>query len=165
MFGESVFALIPDHEVRAAKLTNRSQMRGSSTWDTTRVSFDSCTNRHRSSLPRLKPICSVSTPARNSAKSRLAVRLPFIAPCSLQIHPSRSCPFGGRANISQRVCLHTPGLRFPLEDRTMLRTAMVHALTKEMGLAQMRHLSLSSRNPSAHISTSLHSTLIVEPDL
>ena len=34
-------------------------------------------------------------------KSRLAVRMPFIAPGSLQIHPSRSCPFGGRANISQ----------------------------------------------------------------
>ena len=70
-------------------------MRGSSTWDTTRVSFDSCTNRHRSSLPRLKPMCSVSIPARNSVKSRLAVRMPFIAPCTLQIHPSR------RANISQ----------------------------------------------------------------
>ena len=34
-------------------------------------------------------------------KSRLAVRMPFIAPCSLQIHSSRSCPFGGPANISQ----------------------------------------------------------------
>ena len=76
-------------------------MRGSCTWDTTPVSFDSCTNRHRSSLPRLKPTCSVSIPARNAAKSRIAVRMPFIAPCSLQIHPSRSCPFGGRANISQ----------------------------------------------------------------
>ena len=61
----------------------------------------SCTNRHRSSLPRLKPMCSVSIPARNSVKSRLASRMPFIAPRSLQIHPSRSCPFGGRANISQ----------------------------------------------------------------
>ena len=46
-------------------------------------------------------MCSVSIPARNSVKSRLAVRMPFIAPCSLQIHPSRSCPFGSRANISQ----------------------------------------------------------------
>ena len=46
-------------------------------------------------------LCSISIPARNSVKSRLAVRMPFIAPCSLQIHPSRSCPFGGRANISQ----------------------------------------------------------------
>ena len=45
--------------------------------------------------------CSVSFPARNSVKSRLAVRMPFIAPCSLHIHPLRSCPFGGRANISQ----------------------------------------------------------------
>ena len=41
-------------------------------------------------------MCSVSTPARNPVKSRLAVRMPFIAR-----HPARSCPFGGRANISQ----------------------------------------------------------------
>ena len=79
---------------RFKNLFHQAPLRGSSTWDTTRVSFDSCTNRHRSSLPRFKPMCSVSTPARNSVKSRLAVRMPFIAPCSLQIHPSRSCPFG-----------------------------------------------------------------------
>ena len=39
----------------------------------------------------------------------------------------------------------------------MLHTATVHALTMEMGLARIRHLSLSRRNPSAHISTSIDS--------
>ena len=38
----------------------------------------------------------------------------------------------------------------------MLHTAIVHALTMEKVSAQIRHLSLSSRNPSAHISISLH---------
>ena len=52
---------------------------------------------------------------------------------------------------------HTQYLQFPLEDRTMLRTATVHALTMEIGLAQIRHHSLSSRNPSVHIAILLHS--------
>ena len=49
-------------------------------------------------------MCSVSVPARNSVKSRLAVRMQFIAPRSLQVHPSRPCLFGGRTNISQEEC-------------------------------------------------------------
>ena len=110
------------------------QMRGSSTWDTTRVSFDSCTNRHRSSLPRLKPMCSVSFPARNSVKSRLAVRMPFIAPCSLQIHPSRSCPVGGRANISQdeSACMkaHT---RSPVSTRRSNHAAYSNSPSTDSG--------------------------------
>ena len=44
--------------------------------------------------------------------------MPFIAPRSLQIHPKRSCPFGGRANISQgeSACMkaHT---RSPISTR------------------------------------------------
>ena len=67
--------------------------------------------------------------------------------------------------MSLHAWKHTPGLQFPLEDRTMLHTAIVHALTMEMGFARIRHLSLSSRNPSAHISTSLPSPSIVEPNL
>ena len=63
-------------------------------------------------------MCSVSIPARNSVTSRLAVRMPFIAPCSLQIHPSRSCPLKGRANIShdESACMkaHT---RSPVSTR------------------------------------------------
>ena len=68
-----------------------------------RVSFDSCTKRQHPSLPRLKPMCSVSIPARNSVKSRLGVRMPFIAPCRVQVQPSRSCPFGGRTYVSEEV--------------------------------------------------------------
>ena len=63
-------------------------------------------------------MCSVNFPARNYVKSRLPIRMPFIVPCSLQIHPSGSCPFGGRANISQdeSVCMkaHT---RSPVSTR------------------------------------------------
>ena len=44
--------------------------------------------------------------------------MPFIAPCSLHIHPSRSCPFGSRANIShdESACMkaHT---RSPVSTR------------------------------------------------
>ena len=144
------------------------QMRGSSTWDTTLVSFDSCTNRHRSNLQRLNPMCSVSIPVRNYVKSRLAVRMPFIAH-----EVSRSIRHvlvfsGGRANISQdeSACSKAyTGLQFPLEDRTILHTAIVHALTMEKVLVQLSRLSLSSRNPSAHISISLHSPSIIEPNL
>ena len=36
---------------------------------------------------------------------------------------------------------HTQGLQFPLEDQTMLRTAKVHTLTMETGLALAKSFS------------------------
>ena len=49
-----------------SNVASLAQVSGSSTWDTTRDSFDSCTRRHRSSFPRVKPMHSVTTPAKNS---------------------------------------------------------------------------------------------------
>ena len=69
-------------------------------------------------------MCSVSTPARNFVKSRLAVRMPFIAPCSLQIHPSRSCPIGGRPNVSQDESAYMKAhTRSPVSTRRPSHTA------------------------------------------
>ena len=121
----------------------------------TRVSFDSCTNRHRSSLPRLKPMCSVSIPARNSVKSRLVVRMPFIASCSLQIHPSRSCPFGSRANISQdeSACM-TAHTRCPVSTRRSSHAAYSNSQRTDNGDgvgANTSSLTVVAKSFSTHL--------------
>ena len=127
-------------------------MRGSSTWDTTRVSFDSQTDII-TNLPRLKPMCSVR-PARNSVKSRPPVRVPFIAPCSLQIHQSRSCPCGGRANISQdeSACMkiHT---RSPVSTRKSNHAACSNSpCTDKMGFEQnTSSLTVVAKSFSTHL--------------
>ena len=69
-------------------------------------------------------MCSVSIPARNFVKSQLAVRMPFIAPCGVQIHPSRSCLFGRRANISQDESTYMKAhTRSPVSTRRPSHTA------------------------------------------
>ena len=65
--------------------------------------------------------------------------------------------------VKKRLCrvLHAFIMSLCASEATFSKCGFARA----WGLARKRHLSLSSRNPSAHISTSLHSTLIVEPDL
>ena len=100
-------------------------------------------------------MCSVSIPARNSVKSRLAVRMSFIAPCSLQIHPSRSCPFGGRANISQdeSACMkaHTTS---PVSTRRSTHAAYSNSPRTENGDgvgAKTSSLTVVAKSFSTHL--------------
>ena len=137
-------------------------MRGSSSWNTTRISFDSCTERHRSSLQRLKHMLCEYT-SQEFCRSHAAYRSMKSPDPSILFLSFRFGRTFRRMNLL--AWKHIPGLQFPLEDQTMLHTARLHALTMEKVLVQIRHLSLSSRNPLAHISISLHFRSIVEPNL
>ena len=103
------------------------------------------------SFPRVKTMHSVSTPARNPVKSRLAVRMPSMqSPDSFfffLIFRRSGKHLAGSATRTQ-------GPQSPHGDRVKLRTEEVLSVILEMALVRIRHLSLLSQNLSGHIAIS-----------